>query len=512
MSSLVDKVLQENSKQCGFDESMNTPSIKRILQHSKEYTYSGFDAVCATSSGNPQNLLQLCSSIFATNAIIKHATRGLVYSPKAQDDAIRAWSQEYEDRNPDAISRTFCRALLRKVRQNPIDSKTIGFTYTHQEGDLFTEDYMPLEEGEKIRAAFSTGFLRRSSKRSNSIFEVPSQFHLSRGLLPREEIELSIDISPSLSIDQKFISQNARDNIITSQRTNSKRSTSYKAFLSTSFAPLLQQQRSDIKHHLQKVNIDCKDLEDTPGDQFLYSSVLKMISWCDFCILDATKLRPYTMVELGLCAGSTNPKGIICIVNDDGMENPIDNILEPLRKLHILAYDFSPERLQKLAASVYNRADEIIGSPSEFVKVTLTGVPLRSRKRSNTLYVSIAPSKSYKTDLETRLRSALDDIGWSMVTEDDFNTYGTNEIQIAIQAAYMTKIGVIDTTGVNEPNLFQCFKLGLFANKRSPWRLMRVEQVGHSHADSLSSIPQFAPTIWDEYDRLVQQVIDFVSK
>ena len=57
MEQIVGKVLSSRK--------FAVADIREALPGSADYPYSGFDAICATSSGNPQDLLLICSAIFA---------------------------------------------------------------------------------------------------------------------------------------------------------------------------------------------------------------------------------------------------------------------------------------------------------------------------------------------------------------------------------------------------------------------------------------------------------------
>ena len=508
MSVVVNRVLSTSMEECEFDLRTNTPDIERIFPREQKIRYSGFRSVCAASSGNPQNLLQICSNIFSTRA--EEKKNGSVSFPAAnQDAAIRAWSKEYEDRNPDGAARSFCRALLRETRKLSVEGKTIGFRYVDSSPDLFTSEYVPEIYGRKIQHAFSAGFLRRSSTGSSSIFEVPAKFHLSRGLLPRENQSLELPIEPFTIIDGDFIQKTARDSHPVSRSVSANRRGPLKAFLSTAFSLLLQQQRVDIKRHLRNVGIECTDLEDTSGGQFLFTSVHKEIRKSDIAILDATILRPYTMLEVGLCAGAAKPKGVICVVNEDGTRDAITQLEEFIKSIHILTFSFDKDRLEQLAASIFNRAEELLVGPSEFTKVSLTNVSLRPRRRMNTVYVSL-PDDSIGVRALKSIRNGLEKIGWTVVTDEDLNTYGANAMQVAIHGAYMCRIGIVDTSGESMPNLLQCYKLGLFAGKRAPWRVLNVEREGSSHPNTFSSVPGMKYFKWNTVDSLADRVVKFI--
>ncbi len=456
MSEVVNRVLNANMVDCDLNFADGTLNIREIFPYDSDYQYSGFKSVCAASSGNPQNLLQICSNIFA-NCSRKETNRGFFFPPKEQDQAVRAWSKEYEDRNPDSGSRSLCRALLRVIRSASPEEKTIGFSYEHGAPDLFTTEYIPAEVGERLQSAFAAGFLRRSSGNSSSLFEVPANFHLSRGLLPRENLSLSLPIRPASQIDREFIQKHAQDHPSVSFPTSALKIPK-SAFLSTSFSPLLKQEREDVKRHLKKVGIECKDVEDIAGDQFLFTSIFKEIKNKDITILNTTILRPYTMLELGFCAGAFTPKGVICVINEENPNNIFDNIPEFLTKIHILSFSFEGKSLDELAAGIYRRAEEMLNAPSEFSKVVVTNTSLRPRRRDNTVFLSLPESSIRERAIEA-VRTALGKVGWSVVTEDDFEAVWLNELQVAIQCSFVSRIGIVDTSGNQGPDLLQCYKL-----------------------------------------------------
>ena len=222
------------------------------------------------------------------------------------------WSKDYEDQNPYPDSRAFYRSLVRLVRNSNDQTRSIGFACSPDDPDLFTSEYLPDDIGKLIKPAFSAGFIRNSHSDRASLFDVPSEFYLNRGLLPREGLDLHLPASPAREIDSNFIKKSARENVFRNTGNQPKDPpSSISAFLSTSFAPRLKQQRSDIKQALQREQVQCIDLGDATGDQFLFTSIRKAIDVSDVTILDATVLRPYTMLEIGMCAGGTNPKSVI---------------------------------------------------------------------------------------------------------------------------------------------------------------------------------------------------------
>ena len=509
MASVVNLVLQDSIYECGFND-MNTPDIQRILKTNVRQQYAGFSSICAASSGNPQNLLQICSNIFAMEPMVDTEGR-ITFSAQSQSLAVRTWSKEYEDRNPDGVSRGFCRALLKSVRSRPPTDRVIGFRLARTGGpDLFGDEYMPAEFGDKILSGFSAGFLRPASQTSTSLFEVPAEFHLSRGLLPRGELRLDTPIAPPIEVGEDFIRKNAREARPIQGTPTRERSGELSAFLSTSFSPPLRQQRLDIKQHLQNVGVTCKDVEDVPADQFLFTTIRRLLKGSDITVLDATELRPFTMFEVGLCAGQDKPKAVICVVSEDSGGDPIARLPEAVRKLPILTYSSSPGDLERLAAQILSRGRELLEKPSEFAKVVWTGMSLRPRRRTNCVYVSV-PDLSFRDAAYEKLSERLETVGWSVVTDQKMKTFGANELQVSIQCAYLSRIGVIDTTGETTPDLLQCFRLGLFAGKRRPWRVMRTERAGRAHTETFASVPLAGDIQWSTYDELADAVVKFVQ-
>ena len=202
MRSVVNRVLQTQ----GLDDEHPAPNpdlgIDDILIEDARRKYSGFRSICAASSGNPQNLLLICSSILAAaqgrRSTVQQDDR-LRLSAKLQDDAVRLWSRDYEDHNPYGSARAFCRALLKTIRDSRERPRSIGFACVQDTSNLFTSDYLPEDTGNKIKAGFSGGFLRNTQPETTSLFDAPARFHVSRGLLPREGLDLDLPVLPRSS-------------------------------------------------------------------------------------------------------------------------------------------------------------------------------------------------------------------------------------------------------------------------------------------------------------------------
>ena len=519
MIAVVDRALRTRlSKQVFPEHAVNSLDILRIFPADPSSSYSGFDSICAASSGNPQNLLQICSCIFrATESVRGTSVASMpIFPPQLQDQAIRAWSRDHEDHNPYYDSRAFCRSLLRSIRTDQSPQRSIGFSYLHSsEADLFTHDYLPSDIGELIRSAFSGGFLRRTNAGTASLFEVPSEFHLSRGLLPREGLPIGLPILPATSIDHQFIRYNTRDHVRLNKSTAVGDDDQIKAFLSTSFSRLTTQQRADIKQYLQSVAIDCVDIENSLHDQFLFTSTQNQIKNADIVILDATILRPYTMLEVGMCAGILqNPKNVICVLNEESCDRPDDPVVrlpEFMHTLPIILYSFDHERLQQTAVQIAERARALLSDHSEFSYTRHPSMPLRPKRGrdSKTVYVSL-PYSSMRDRVLEAVREALKVKGWSIIHENQVQIYLANELQTAINCAFTAGIGVVDTSGRESPDLLQCFKLGLFAGKRG-WRVLQMEQVGQENRRTFASVPGLKHSTWESIDEFVRKVTAFVT-
>ena len=357
---LAIRVTDAKAKREGWPSGV-TLDIADILADTSQ-PYSGFGAVCATSSGNPQNLLSICACIFATATELSKATaRSNASVPRipaqVQHDAIVRWSKGYEEQNPYPTSQSFCRSLLKEIRKQDKAAQSIGLRFSHTEPNLFSSEYLPDDVGSLIKSAFSGGFLRNTDSDRTSVFAVPSDFQLNRGLLPREGLNLRLPVLPAQAIDRGFIREHARERVYRSTRRESHGiDGEITAFLSTSFARRLEQQRVDIKRALQREQVTCVDLQEAPAHQFLYTSVRKAINANNITILDATMLRPYTLFEIGMCAGASKVKNVICIVNTEGAHGLPANFPSYMKKLDVLTFSFETESLAQLAGLVIHSA------------------------------------------------------------------------------------------------------------------------------------------------------------
>lgn len=471
--------------------------------------YAGFRAICAASSGNIQNLLTVCSCVVAT-AIEKGGQSATNISPQTQHEAIIRYSKDYEGRNPYEDSRLFCQALLRKIKSLPPHSRSIGFEFRSAQGDLLVSDYIPEAEGRLIKTAFSAGFIRNTDRQILPLFDVPAKFYLSRGLLPRDGLALDTPIDDAIEIDADFIRDNTHTIIRQSKTTNER---PLNAFLSTSFSDALTQQRQDLKKALQVIQVQCRDGTESRS-QFLFSSVVKAIRRRDFTILDATIARPYTMLEIGICAGIDNrSRNVVCVVNDEGDESSkcIERLPPFMVKLPIVRYSLDPESIKRAATEIRSRAVDLRSAPSEFSKVAITDVALKPKQQKQTVFISL-PNRPRRKRTIDYLKAALMEIDWTVIVEEDVASFSTNEFQVPIQCAYTSRVGIIDTTGVKgEPDLLQCYKLGLFLGKRAPWRTLWVEEAGSADEKTFASVPDLNHMAWDSEEALGKAIISFLA-
>lgn len=488
---------------------------EKIFPTGNSSQYSGFTAICAASSGNPQNLLQICSCIYDAYGERETPLDMLSFPPKVQHKAIRAWSTDYEEQNPHEESRAFCRALLRMISRKKSDRKAIGFSYQHEESqDLFTAEYLPKQIGDLIKPAYSGGFLRSISPLTHSLVEVPSEFQVNRGLLPRENLPLNIPVKPTSMINSDFVRNSVRNWRLAKRGVvEDSEVQPITAFLSTSFSPTIRQQRTDIKQFLKNEQVDCIDAEDPVEGQFLFSSISGAIKRSNVTILDVTELRPYTMLEIGLCAGHVGrPRDIICVANGgDSPDEVIASLPGFIRIFQIRMFTFEENRMRRLAAEVASRARDIVREKSEFSQVTLSGTQLRSKQKKNTIYVSL-PESSIRDRAISRIRKRLEQDQWSVIVEEDIAAFPANDLQVPIQCAYMCRVGVIDTSGYAKdrgPDLLQCYKLGLFVGKKGPWRVLQTESVECAHPKTFDTVPRLGYKTWSTLDELVDLVRTF---
>ena len=491
-----------------LEQRSDDDTVQKMFPHDKEFPYSGFDAIIQVSMGSPQNTLQICSYIFSSNEF----NNEVGFAPKLQDQRVRAWSRDYEHRNPYPESREFCRSLVRKIRRENLP--TIGFRVISDNEDIFLHDYVEPRIGKLIQSGFSTGFLIPiHPELATSLTEVPASFSISSGLLPVSKLPLNLPPEPLTNINSQYVSSIVKF----SPRQIQKSDTQMKplsAFLSTSFADELKQQRVDIKHSLKHVEgVSCVDVEDQLDEQFLFSTIVKKIRKCDFVIFDATIVRPYTMLEIGICASfPTRPKDVVCVLNTGVGGRAIEDLPEFIQQLPILKYSHDSRDLSELAKDIVALARELRSKKSEFSQAPFTGDSLRPRKRTNSLYLSLPPSSIRKRAIDS-VRDFLESVGWRLISDEDGDDHSLNQLQVSTYCAHLTRLGIVDTSGKPNEQLLQSFRLGLFSGKRVPWRVLQVQHTSSETKgiNPYASIPNLDINRWSTIEELQQLVAKFIK-
>ena len=174
-------------------------------------------------------------------------------------------------------------------------------------------------------------------------------------------------------------------------------------------------------------------------------------------------------------------------------------------------FSLDDHSLARLAGQVRSRGSELLSKRSEFKTVALTDTPLRSKRRKQSVFVSL-PDSPVRSRAIDGIRARLVTLEWTVITEEDMASYGANEFQVPIQCAYASRVGVIDTTGKEGPDLLQCYKLGLFAGKKKPWRVLQVEQATTAQADTFASVTGLKHGAWNTIEDLVDHVATFVAE
>jgi len=229
-------------------------------------------------------------------------------------------------------------------------------------------------------------------------------------------------------------------------------------------------------------------------------------------ILDATVLRPYTMLEIGICAGvPKKPKDVICVLNEE-MAHAIQDLPPFVQSLPIVPFSYDSERLKEAAAMILSRAQALLDQKSEFAKVAITGASLRPPRRRNSVYISLPPS-SIRDRAISELRQDLERAGWNVFSDEDGETYNANDLQVSVYCAHLTRIGVVDTTGQRHDDLLQCYRLGLFVGKGAPWRVLHTRRASAEDdlSDPFASVPNLPMNRWQTIRELKRIVIDFLG-
>ena len=480
--------------------------IRDALPDSTDYPYSGFEAICAASSGNPQDLLLICSAIFAAqgNAAGSADTSFKPAHPSLQHDVVRAWSRDYGNQNAHDASRRLCRSLAQQVKQAPEANRSIGFEYRSDEPDLFTDGSLPHDLAKLLRPAFSGGFIRSGEETHPSLFDVPGNFRLSRGTLPELDIPLDSPTVPPVAIDRSFIETKAN----TSPRHSIARAMPDPvAYLSSSFIERTDPRWEAVTRALRTAGFSFpKDLSIDKPAAWVQTAQRK-IAKAHVALFGDQVGTFRTMFEIGLCAGASRPVDVIIGRLDNGQfafqETP------GLLPLSTVSHQPGDGDYSRFAAEVHVVAKQLMADPSDFANIGLTGVSLRpKRRREKTIYFSAPATIAERVPLD-EIRKSLAACGWSMITEADLTSYAANALQVPVLCAYTARIGVIDTSAADGLDLMQSYKLGLFARKRG-WRVLHTSNTELAVPSPLDSVAGTEYFRWESEAELLERILRFV--
>lgn len=489
-------------------------TIDDIFPHSNKTSagaYSGFDDFCALSSGIPQDLLSLCSAVFALADRTKRLQQGKTPSISAdlQSECVKAWSKEVEAGISDAGTRSLCKAFLRKI--GAAKDKSISFRVDLGDSNLLIRaSHLPDDLAKLLKPAFGTGLLRGFAGDRDIVAQVPVQFRISRTLLPSGSLLLRLPTSPTMIVHPKFLKQHAkeRNGGSTQSRLEGVSGKEINAFLSTSFSAVALEERRSIKQALERVQISCKDLDERAKGQQLYTAVRRAVEENQITVLNATEPKPFTLFEVGLSAGLEKPKPVICVFNDNGDPSSVERLPSFLRKLPVITYNLSPESLAKMASQVRREAEYLLSSPNEFEVEAVSGIRLRIKRRTQrTVYVS-HPDDAVWSQALTAIDDALRKQRWRLVSDKDAGIYQASVLQIAIRCASLASVCVVDTSGEDCPDLLQSYKLGVcYADKDRP--PLQIEKVGNAHKTVFDCLPGDYNT-WSSVPNVADIVAQFV--
>lgn len=282
------------------------------------------------------------------------------------------------------------------------------------------------------------------------------------------------------------------------------------AFLSTSFSEIGAEERRSIKDALAKVFVRCEDLDDLPKGESIYSAVRRSIEEHQFTVLNATQPKPFTLFEIGLCTGFRKPKPVICIFNNEGKPERFDVVPKFLRKIPVITYNLSTEKLDEMAAKVRREAEYLLTHSTDFEVESISGVKLRLKMRTQkTVYISYPNDPVWSQAIST-LAQELGKNGYRVVTESDAAIYHANDLQIAIRCASLATICIVDTSGEKDADLLQSYKLGVcYAAKKQP--PLRIERVGKTHESTFDCLPGSYET-WRDIPHLVKVICQFIDQ
>jgi hypothetical protein len=498
MEQLVDKVL--------VSREFGVSCIRDALPGGADFPYSGFDAICAASSGNPQDLLLICSAIFAAwdngGDSVDQAFKPV--SPSLQNDVIRTWSRDFINQNAYEASRNLCQSLARMVKRTPGASQSIGFEYQSNTPDLFMDRLLPEDLAKPLRPAFAGGFVRSAKETPRSLFDVPVRFQLSRGALPDLEIPLDTPAAPPVALDRESIETKIR----TGHRYNASGVRPEPViYLSSSFMQATDPRWEALTQALRVAGFSLPKVRPTKKPSTWFYRAQRKIAKARFALLGGQGATFRAMFEIGLCAGATRPVDVIVGRLDNG-EAPFE-AEAGFPKLPAISHQSNDDNYRQFAAEIRAVAEQLMADPSDFANVALTGVSLRpKRRREKTVYLSVPESVAERVPLgEIRERLATD--GWSVITEADMASYAANALQTPVLCAYTARIGVIDTSSGSGLDVFQSYKLGLLAGKRG-WRVLHTNNTERIVPSPLDRVPGATYFFWKERLELVECILRFV--
>ena len=480
--------------------------IRSALPSSEDYPYSGFDAICAASSGNPQNLLLICSAIFAATGCPDGSIgQGFAsVSPSVQHDVVRTWSRDFGSQNGYDASRRLCRSLALEVKRAPQANRSIGFEYRTDEPDLFTDGSLPDDLAEPLRPAFAGGFVLAGEDTHASLFDVPVSFRLSRGALPELDVPIDTPTAPPVPLDRRFIKSRAR----AGQAHGAAHSIPEPVvYLSSSFIDRSDSRWESVTQALLNAGFSFPKVRPTVRPATWFDSARRKIAKANVAILGGQAEMFRTMFELGLCAGASHPVHVI-VGRLDQNETPFQT-KEELQSLSSVSQQDDEGNYSRFAAEVRAVAKQLWAGPSDFANVSLTGVSLRpKRRRERTLYLSL-PEIVGDQILQNEIRVRLATKGWSMITEDEMMSYSANALQVPVLCAYTARIGVIDTSAAKGLDLMQGYKLGLFVGKRG-WRVLHTSKMEPATPSLLDRAVGAECFRWEDGAELVERILRFV--
>ena len=499
MEQIVEKVLASRGS--------GVAGIREALPGSADHPYSGFDAVCAASSGNPQDLLLICSAIFAARGNRDCAAHQAFepVPPSLQHDVVRAWSRDFGNQNAYEASRNLCRSLAQHVRQAPEASRSIGFEYRSDKPDLFTAGLLPDDLAEPLRPAFAGGFVRSGTGTRESLFDVPARFQLSRGALPEFGIPLETPATPPVVVDRAFIETRAG----TGPRYSAPKSTpDAVVYLSSSFIETADPRCEPVTEALLAAGFSLPKVRPANKPPAWFHDARRKIAKAHVALLGGRGATFRAMFEIGLCAGARRPVDVIVGRLENG-ETPFGETAE-LPPLPTVSHQADDGKYSRFAAEVRALAKRLMADPSDFANVALTGVSLRpKRRRERTVYLSVPESVSERLPLDA-IRKRLGTCGWSLITEADMTSYSANALQVPVLCAFTARIGVIDTSAGDGLDAIQSYKLGLFAGKPG-WRVLHTSNTEPVMSSPLDRVPGAEYFRWDGHAELVERIVRFVQ-